>query len=194
MFNGYFNERSECLFGATGRKLRQFPAHRGSTCLGICAKNEVVETQTRQLMRAVSYRGPLDVGYRFDIRDGSYKLLDVNPRIGATFRLFVAENGLDVVRTLFLDLTGQAIPASQVCEGRKWIVESNDLLSCWTSFRKRHLGPTEWLRSLGGIQEGVWLDLDDPAPLVMLPALWIRKHFERSPGSFSTKSTRPVSG
>jgi len=25
MFNGYFNDRSECLFGATARKLRQFP-------------------------------------------------------------------------------------------------------------------------------------------------------------------------
>ena len=43
MFNGYFNDQSQCLFGATGRKLRQFPAHRGSTSLGICEKNETVE-------------------------------------------------------------------------------------------------------------------------------------------------------
>jgi len=45
----------------------------------------VVEAQTKQLMQAVAYRGPLDVGYRFDARDGKYKLLDVNPRIGSTF-------------------------------------------------------------------------------------------------------------
>ena len=31
MFNGYSNDESQCLFGATGRKLRQFPPHRGST-------------------------------------------------------------------------------------------------------------------------------------------------------------------
>ncbi|HET7227057.1 MAG TPA: hypothetical protein VFJ55_00325 [Chthoniobacterales bacterium] len=96
MFNGYFNEESECLFGATGRKLRQFPAHRGSTSQGISEKNEAVEAQTARLMKAVRYRGPLDMGYRFDARDGQYKLLDVNRGIGSTFRLFAAENGLDV--------------------------------------------------------------------------------------------------
>lgn len=117
MFNGYFNEESECLFGATGRKLRQFPAHRGSTSLGICEKNEAVEAQTARLMKAVLCRGPLDMGYRFDARDGQYKLLDVNRRIGSTFRLFAAENGLDVSRVLHLHLTQQRIPRSPVCEG-----------------------------------------------------------------------------
>lgn len=179
MFNGYFNERSECLFGATGRKLRQFPAHRGSTSLGICLKNQVVETQTMQLVRAVAYRGPLDVGFRFDARDGQYKLLDVNPRIGATFRLFAADNQLDVVRALYLDLTGQNIPSGNLCEGRKWIVETNDLVSSWTYFRERKLTLRGWLRSLQGVQEGVWLSSDDPRPLVGLPSLWFRKHFHR---------------
>ena len=58
-----------------------------------------------RLMQAVRYRGPLDMGYRFDARDGQYKLLDVNPRIGSTFRLFAAENGLDISRVLYLHLT-----------------------------------------------------------------------------------------
>lgn len=177
MFNGYFNDESQCLFGATGRKLRQFPAHHGSTSLGICARNDVVETQTKQLMQAVGYRGPLDVGYRFDARDGQYKLLDVNPRIGSTFRLFAATNGMDVARALYLDLTGQSIPSGQVSEGRKWIVETNDLASTWTYFRDRELTLSSWMRSLRGVQEGVWLASDDLAPLATLPLLWLRKRF-----------------
>jgi predicted ATP-grasp superfamily ATP-dependent carboligase len=72
-------------------------------------------------MQTVGYRGPLDLGYRFDARDGRYKLLDVNPRMGPTSRLFVAGNGLDTVLALYLDLTGQRVPAAQVPEGRKWI-------------------------------------------------------------------------
>jgi predicted ATP-grasp superfamily ATP-dependent carboligase len=175
MFNGYFNEQSECLFGATGRKLRQFPAHRGSTSLGICEKNEVVEAQTMRLMKAVSYRGPLDMGYRFDARDGQYKLLDVNPRIGSTFRLFAAENGLDVSRVLYLHLTQHTIPSSRVCEGRKWIVENNDLISSLRGMRKGELTAGAWLRSLEGIQEGAWMAWDDLAPLAMLPLLLRRK-------------------
>jgi D-aspartate ligase len=192
MFNGYFNERSECLFGATGRKLRQFPAHRGSTSLGVCQKNEVVQSQTLQLMKAVGYRGPLDVGYRFDARDGQYKLLDVNPRIGATFRLFAAENGLDVSRALYLHLTGQPVPPAQVCQGRKWIVESNDLVSSFACWRERLLTLGGWLRSLRGIQEGVWLAWDDPAPLAMLPFLWWRKQSRRRSQAASAKAVNGV--
>jgi predicted ATP-grasp superfamily ATP-dependent carboligase len=189
MFNGYFNDQSRCLFGATGRKLRQFPPHRGSTSLGMCATNDAVEIQTKRLMRAVGYRGPLDVGYRFDARDGQYKLLDANPRIGSTFRLFRAKNGLDVARALYLDLTGQSIPSAPVLEGRKWIVETNDLASSWSQLRKRQLTLGAWMRSLRGVQEGVWLVSDDLAPLALLPLLWLRKRFGGRAGPASTNSS-----
>lgn len=176
MFNGYFDERSECLMGATGRKLRQYPPHRGSTSLGICEKNEAVAEQTKQLAKAVGYRGILDIGYRYDARDGSYKLLDVNPRIGETFRLFVAENGMDVVRALYLDLTGQSVPAGQVREGRKWAVESRDLAGCPVYFQERILTLAGWLRSFRGLREVVWLNWEDPAPLVILTIGWFARH------------------
>ncbi len=189
MFNGYFNDRSQCLFGATGRKLRQFPSHRGSTCLGICARNQVVESQTKRLTQAVAYRGPVDVGYRFDARDGKYKLLDVNPRIGATFRLFAASNGLDVARALYLDATGQAVPSAQIFEGRKWVVETNDIASCWTDFRERQLTPGAWLHSLRNVQEGAWLASDDLTPLATLPILWMRKFIAGRTGSHTESSS-----
>jgi len=39
MFNGYFNQNSECLVSFTGRKLRQCPVYTGVTSLGVCQKN-----------------------------------------------------------------------------------------------------------------------------------------------------------
>src|SRR5256885_4950848 len=129
MFNGYFDAESECLAGFTGKKIRQCPVYTGYTSLGICLRNDVVAAQTLAFMRAVGYRGILDIGYRFDARDGKYKVLDVNPRIGATFRLFVGDNGLDVARALYLDMTGQPLAPACVPDGRKWIVEDVDLLA-----------------------------------------------------------------
>jgi predicted ATP-grasp superfamily ATP-dependent carboligase len=96
MFNGYFDEGSDCLLGYTGQKIRQHPPYTGFATLGSCVDNEVVESVTKRLMKEIGYRGPLDIGYRFDARDNKYKLLDVNPRMGGTFRLFVGENGMDV--------------------------------------------------------------------------------------------------
>ncbi|HLH30474.1 MAG TPA: carboxylate--amine ligase, partial [Terriglobia bacterium] len=89
MFNGYFDQHSNCLFGLTGRKIHQTPVYTGMTALGVCLSNPIVEAQTKKLVSALGYKGILDIGFRYDARDGQYKLLDVNPRLGATFRLFV---------------------------------------------------------------------------------------------------------
>jgi predicted ATP-grasp superfamily ATP-dependent carboligase len=164
MFNGYFDRDSECRFGITGRKLRQNPVHTGMTSLGICLPNDAVDRSTRQLAKAVGYRGIIDIGYRFDERDGRYKVLDINPRIGATFRLFVDRNGMDVVRAQYLDLTGQEVPAADPDWGRKWVVEDKDLVSSWHYFREGTLRPSGWIRSFGGVREAAHFAVDDPVP------------------------------
>jgi predicted ATP-grasp superfamily ATP-dependent carboligase len=116
MFNGYFNSNSDCLFGITGKKIRQYPAYTGATSLGICLANDCIQQTTRRWMKELGYKGILDIGYRYDARDGRYKVLDVNPRIGATFRLFVDQNGMDAARAMYLDLTGQSVSAAPVHE------------------------------------------------------------------------------
>src|SRR5215471_4174192 len=102
MFNGYFDENSECLFGLTGRKLHQTPVYTGMTSLGICLPSPGIQAHTKNLVKAVGYKGILDIGYRYDKRDRVFKLLDVNPRLGATFRLFVDTHEMDVVRAQYL--------------------------------------------------------------------------------------------
>ena len=150
MFNGVFNEWSECVAAFTGRKLRQHPVYGGTTSLGVCERNERVERLTIDFMWALGYQGVLDVGYRYDARDAQYKLLDPNPRVGATFRLFVDEQGLDVVRVLYCDITRQPVWPRRVREGRKWLVEDHDLDSSLTRVRDGTLTPRRWLASLAG--------------------------------------------
>jgi predicted ATP-grasp superfamily ATP-dependent carboligase len=164
MFNGYFNEKSECLAGFTGRKLRQRPMATGITTLGICWQNSAAERSIRTLLSLVGYRGIVDIGCRFDARDGQYKLLDVNPRIGCTFRLFVDPNGTDVVRACYLDLTGQAVRAEPACEGRTWLVENLDLATLPDHLLHRKLTLSQWLRSLRSVRETAWFDWSDLSP------------------------------
>jgi D-aspartate ligase len=168
MFNGYFDERSRCRFGVVGRKLRQTPPYTGMTSLGVIEPNDEIDRVTRALVEAIGYRGILDIGYRFDARDGRYKVLDVNPRLGATFRLFVGADGLDVVRALYLDLTGQAVPPSTARPGRRWLVEDLDLASSVRYHRDGVLGARQWLRSFAGVRECAWLARDDVRPFAAL--------------------------
>jgi len=168
MFNGYFDEHSRCRFGMTGRKLRQYPAYTGVTSLGICVSNETVRHQTLDLMRAVCYRGVLDIGFKYNAATGEYELLDVNPRVGSTFRLFVDSAGMDVVRALYLDLTGQPLRTGLPREGRKWVVENFDPVSSVRYMRDGRLTTAQWLRSLKSIEEASWFAADDVAPFVAM--------------------------
>lgn len=169
MFDGYFDRDSRCLFGVTGKKLRRFPPQTGVTSLGVCLRNEAVERTTIAFMQAIGYRGILDIGYRYDQRDGQYKVLDVNPRIGCTFRLLSACDGMDAARALYLNLTGQDFAHSKTREGRKWIVEDFDLISAFRSWRNGAITLEEWARSLRDIDETACFALDDPVPFLLMP-------------------------
>lgn len=191
MYNGYFNAKSESLFGVTGKKIRQSPVYTGSTSLGICLKNKIVEETTKKLAKKIGYKGIIDIGYRFDKRDNEYKVLDINPRIGQTFRLFAATNGIDVARAAYFDLTNQPVPSSTVYEGRKWIVEDKDLISSIRYMHDKKLNIRQWLGSFRGIQESAWFAKDDPLPFLLMCKQFLGRSTEHLLRLSSNESNQP---
>jgi predicted ATP-grasp superfamily ATP-dependent carboligase len=192
MFNGYFDSRSQCLFGMSGKKIRRFPAHTGVTSLGMCMTNDTVIRTTIDFMQSIGYRGILDIGYRWDARNGSYRVLDINPRIGCTFRLFTASNGMDVARALYLDLTGQPVTAAECPDGRKWLVEDFDLFSALASWREGGLSLKDWIRSLAGVEEAAGFALDDPVPFLMLGVFDCCELFRWTRGQAEVRHRTPL--
>jgi D-aspartate ligase len=168
MFNGYFARDGSCPIGIVGQKIRQAPPRTGATSLGIVVDNEAVRDLSITFLQRLGYRGIVDMGVRYDARDGTYRVLDVNPRIGASFRLFVAGGGLDVARALYLDLTGQPIPPASVDVARRWWVEDRDTVTALSLMRSRELGLRAYLGSLRGIDETALLARDDLRPVAAL--------------------------
>jgi D-aspartate ligase len=181
-FHGYCDERSDCLAGFTGVKLRSYPAYAGPTTLGRWADNPELREQAEALFKALSYRGIMDLDYRLDLRDGRYKLLDFNPRVGAQFRLFEDSAGIDVVRALHLDLTGRAVPRGCLAEGRVFLVENNDLLAGLGYRRDGGLTLGAWLRSLRGAKELAWFATDDPVPALAITVRFLLRGLQRALG------------
>jgi capsular exopolysaccharide synthesis family protein len=175
IFHGYCNPQTDCLVTFTGKKLRSHPAFAGPTTLGVSVLNEPLSRQTETLLKAVAYAGIVDIDYRLDKRDGQYKLLDFNPRIGANFRMFEDRAGVDVVRALHLDLTRRTVRRLPVVEGRTFIVEPYDLFTSLSYMRRGGLTVRGWWRSLKGKREIAWFSRNDPVPfLTMCVRLLIR--------------------
>jgi predicted ATP-grasp superfamily ATP-dependent carboligase len=175
MFNGYFDQDSHCLAGFTGWKIRQYPVDSGLTTLGECRWNPVIASLSREFLKTCGYQGMVDIDFRFDERDGRYKVVDINPRVGATFRLFVDEGGTDIVRAMYFDLTGQPLRTGPAPDGRRWCVEDCDLLSCLHSIWARTLSPFAWVRSHCGVVERGIFASDDPLPLLWTALSHVRR-------------------
>jgi D-aspartate ligase len=168
IFHGYRNAETDCFVGFTGKKLRSYPPFAGPTTLGVSILNEPLSRQTEAMLRVIGYSGVMDIDYRSDERDGRYKLLDFNPRVGANFRMFENCEGIDVVRALHLDLTGRGVHRSPMIEGRTFIVELHDLFASLAYLRHGGLTIQTWRKSLSGRRELAWWSWDDPLPFLAM--------------------------
>ncbi|MEV0419683.1 hypothetical protein [Streptosporangium canum] len=153
--------QGDIVVGFTGVKVRSWPPHVGVTTYAYSVSNPELAALTARLCKESGYSGIADLDWRLDHRDGRYKLLDFNPRVGAQFRLFETDAEIDVVRAHYLTFTGQAVPAGRQVEGRRIIVENLDVPARIAyrngAAREHHIPP-------GGKREFAWLAADDPLP------------------------------
>jgi predicted ATP-grasp superfamily ATP-dependent carboligase len=77
-----FNQRSEMIVAFTFHKLRMIPAHFGVASLAESAGNPGVAALVARLGAQLAYTGPANVEFKFDRRDGEYKYIEINPRLG----------------------------------------------------------------------------------------------------------------
>lgn len=143
----------------TGVKVRSWPAHSGVTTRAFAAANPELARLTADFCAAIGFRGIGDLDWRFDRRTGLYTLLDFNPRVGAQFRLFETEAGVDVVRALHLDLSGRPVPVGTQRFDRDLRVENLDL-PAMVAYRGERRTP----RPQYTTTERAWLAVDDPLP------------------------------
>jgi predicted ATP-grasp superfamily ATP-dependent carboligase len=166
--HGYFDaERTpRALF--TGVKVRSWPPHAGMTACAYVVPNPELAALAERFVRRIGFSGIVDLDVRFDRRDGRYKLLDFNPRMGAQFRLFETAAGVDVVRALHLDLTGRRIPPARQVDGRRMVVENIDLPALLAYRRSGYRTPSAPRRARD--TELAWLARDDVKPFLAMLA------------------------
>jgi D-aspartate ligase len=161
----YCDANSTCLVSFTGFKVRSWPPYAGATACAYTADNPHLAQLTELFCKEIGYKGIADLDWRFDRRDGQYKLMDFNPRVGNQFRLYETTADIDVVRALHLDLTGREVPVSHGVKRRKIIVEDLDLAARLAYKRSSYSRRSEPERAT---TELAWLSADDPLPFLRM--------------------------
>jgi D-aspartate ligase len=125
------------------RRLRMFPREFGNSTMTVSiaiGDAEGAVHSLRRLFEAVGYTGLFDAEYKFDERDGLYKLLEVNTRAWWQIGLLPG-CGIAVSSLAYRDALGEPVdPVTAYEVGRRWVHEFLDL-AAWLRERPRRLNP-----------------------------------------------------
>lgn len=165
--NCYFDQRGQSQAVFTARKLRQWPPHTGTSCLGEECRNDELREVALRLFHAVDFRGLGYLEMKRDSRSGRQWIIE--PNIGRpTGRSAIAEaGGVELLYTMYCDLAGLPLPEDrqQSYGSAKWIYWRQDLRSAFYYWRRGELSLSGWLRSLSGRKATAVFSWTDPLPV-----------------------------
>lgn len=176
-----FFKDGQALGRMTCRRLRQHPLEfgRASTFVETIDLPLLEELSTR-FLNAIHYYGLIEMEYKYDQRDQTYKLLDVNARTWG-YHALGAMAGVDFSAMLFADQTGQPVEPCQASPDVRWARLITDLPTGMQEIFQRRCSLAAYGRSLLSRDVDAVFDLHDPLPglveLCAAPYLYWKRGF-----------------
>lgn len=164
-------ERGRPLALLTARRRRQHPIDfgRSSTYVETIDAPEVEALATR-FLASLDYSGVAEVEFKYDARDGSYRLLDVNGRFW-TWCGLGSRAGVDFPYLAWQHAMGETIEPCRAKPGIAWMHGSRDIVAACQEMNAGRLGLREYLKSFTRPLVFASFAFDDPMPaLAELPA------------------------
>ncbi len=152
----------------TARRTRQYPIEFSLTSTFVeVVENDAVRGASRVLLSSIGFEGLVEVEFKFDARDGGYKVLDVNPRTWSWFGLCEFA-GLDLANLMRDVSLGRPVASlSQPRGGRAWIHVARDLVAAGQLISRGDLTVGGYLATLGQKLTFAAFAWDDPLPGIL---------------------------
>ncbi len=113
-FTGYCDSPGHVMAGWTGRKLTQRPRDFGVFSTAETRMDETVDRQGRALLEASEHLGIGEPEFKYDARDGKYKLTEINPR-AMMWHIVGYFGGVNLPLIQYYHLTGDAEACRKLC-------------------------------------------------------------------------------
>ncbi len=150
--NCYFDKGSRLVATFIARKIRQWPPHLGSSCLGEECRNDDVLHGAVRIFEKTGYIGLGYIEMKRDSRTGEHYAIEAN--VGRpTGRSAIAEaGGVQLLYAMYCDAVGLPLPPNlqQKYLGVKWIDLRHDIQSALYYYRNGELTLRHWYRSWQG--------------------------------------------
>jgi D-aspartate ligase len=119
----YLDRQSRWVAGFGAQKLVQIPEGFGTGCIVQSVNRPELFEPTARLLETMGFTGVAEVEYKWHARDGTYKLIEINPRPWDQHRLGKACS-VDLIYLAYCEHAGLPIPiVGKPAPGHKWIAE-----------------------------------------------------------------------
>jgi len=151
----------------TARRVRQYPPDFGyfSTFVESIDCPEV-EEPSRRFLESLRFTGLVELEYKFDARDRTFKLLDVNPRVWGWHTLGRRVGG-DFPYLAWKLSQGSCVEQGRVPAGHRWVYAGADALAGVKMMRDKQMSIGGYLRSIRPGAEDAVFAMDDPLPGIL---------------------------
>lgn len=169
-YSAYWDEDGREQAWLTRQKLRQYPPTFGDGSCQRTVDAPAVADLSRRLLRAFNYRGLVGVEFKWDVRDKTYRLMEINARTVSGNQLAISA-GIDFPWIAYRHLAGfNDAPTPPFQTQVQYVNEEWDIQAFWALRKAGRLTFWSWLSSLRGTKAWALSAVDDPMPL--LAGIW----------------------
>ena len=167
----YSNREGEIIGYSTGHKIRQYPPDAGTIVAGRVTHEPRLYELGRQLIRSLGFHGIANTEFKKDARDGSFKLIEINPRPGM-WNYSVLAAGLNLPAMAYREACGERLGFVGGTQREVvWLRTLDDLRNCLyvyraTGYPQHALSVGEWLRTIRGDRVDAVFQVRDPLPFL----------------------------
>ena len=140
----------------------------------------ILEDLSDRFLRAINYYGLVELEYKLDLRDGHYKLLDVNARTWG-YHSLGPRAGVDFSHMLYADQLGLSVARCKGQPGVGWMRTTTDLPAAFMALLARDLDVKSYLQSVKNCNVEAVFSHKDPLPglaeVLLVPYLAIKRGF-----------------
>ncbi len=163
---GFVDRQGRICARFVRQRVRMNPADFGNSSYMISAAPETVSRAIGimdRLLSSIRFRGFYSAEFKYDERDGLFKILEVNSRPWWYIE-FASLCGVNVCRMAYDDALGRTVePVTTYAVGRRHVYLYYDFFSCLQLYRQRQLTYFDWIKSWWGANQPEF-SWDDPAP------------------------------
>lgn len=168
--SSYSNSNGDIVAYSVGHKIHQYPPNAGTITSGRLDDNGDIYNLAKKLIKELRFYGIANTEFKKDIRDGTFKLIEINPRPGMwNYSAYKAGINLPYIAYLEAMEKKQQVIKSNSNYNRVWIMLSEDFLTSIylnkrSGYPEYNLSIREWLNSIKGQKIYPIFDINDIKP------------------------------